>query len=253
MRATKPRRAWRPVVAVEANGCGRRTATAAAAVQQCADAMNTVRSCIAAAYVLLIAFGSRATFTAVAATECCKPNSGGGGGVTAAGSTCRNGNRTFQAIETYGGGPCDDNVDAVPVRKCCPANQTYDPEVRFCRPATAVAAGPDETVDAAFRRLLLFEGRPFPPPAMVGYDFEPPKCASGYMLTDVPADDVRRLLDNVTETGRQPFPADHCFDLTSQWPPKLVARTCRPRDQYCRGNYTCANKCCRGDRMIVGV
>lgn len=207
--------------------------------------MNTVRSCIAS--VLLIVFGSRAT-SAAAATECCTYVSGGGGGGN--NNTCKIGNQTFQAIEMIGGGPCVNNVTAVTIRKCCASNRTYDTESRACSPTLAATGRDDKTVAAAFRRLLLTD-RLFPPSTVVGYNFESPMCANGYLLIDVQAEDVRQLLYNATTADQHSLPEDYCFDLTSPSSPELVARTCRPRDQYCHGHYTCANKCCRGDKIIV--
>lgn len=211
--------------------------------------MNTVRSCIAS--VLLIVFGSRAT-SAAAATECCTSVSGGGGGGNH--NTCKIGNQTFQAIEMIGGGPCVNNVTVLAVRKCCPSNQTYDAESRICSAAVAATGRDDETVvvAAAFRQLVLAD-RPLPPSTVVGYNFESPKCANGYLLIDVQAEDVRQLLHNATAADQHSLPEDYCFDLTSPASPELVARTCRPRDQYCHGDYTCANKCCKGDKMIVDL
>lgn len=218
---------------------------------QCANAMNTVRSCIAS--VLLIALGCRVTSTAATATECCTSVSDGGGGGN--NNTCKIGNQTFQAIEMIGGGPCVDNATTVTVRKCCASNRTYDTGSRVCGPAvTATGRDDNYTVAAAFRRLLLADRLPFPSPTMFGYNFEAPKCANGQLLIDVVrAEDVRQLLYNVTTTDRRSLPEDCCFDLTSPSSSELVARTCRPRDQYCHGGNTCANKCCKGDKMIVDL
>lgn len=242
------------VLRLAANGCENVAPAVDAATQpQCANTMNAVRSCltaVAAVVVVLLlvaAIGSRAI---VSAAVCCT--------ASGLGDVCLNGNRTFHAIETIGDGPCDDNVTAVPIRKCCPPDRTYDTESRFCRPADANASA----VASAFRRLLDLD-RPQQITTTVGYDYEPPKCVSGDVLVDVPADEVRQLLlispDNETDADRTPrvgfLSRSYCFDVTASGDrllPRLVARTCRPRRQHCRERYTCVNKCCKGDRMIVG-
>lgn len=210
--------------------------------------MKTVRSSFAAAAAvlgLLVFIGGfcRSAVGVVTATatvvECCDNSSDGG-------RPCRNGNRTFQAIEAIGGGRCDENAAATPVRKCCPPDQAYDPLVRFCR-TTA------DTDRHTFRRLLLLD-RLLPDTRItVGYDYDPPKCNGNDVLVDVPADEVRQLL-NATELVDSPVPGGYCFDSMTvvNASAALVARACRPRERYCRGRYTCVNKCCKGDRMIVG-
>lgn len=170
-------------------------------------------------------------------------------------ATCRIGNRTFHRVETIGGGSCANwsAADAASVRKCCAPEWTYDPEIRFCRPPAA--AGPHgDAADSAFRRMLLQRLYRLAPDdngttTVVGYDYEPPKCGATEVLVDLAADEVELL-------PRDGWPPPgYCFDLP--WSAndgrqqRLVARTCRARDQYCNGGgYTCANKCCRGDRMI---
>ncbi|XP_026821272.1 probable G-protein coupled receptor Mth-like 3 [Rhopalosiphum maidis] len=201
--------------------------------------MYTVRSCFAAVPLLLVvAIGC---WSAADAAVCCDSSSVAGGGV----ASCRNGNRTFYAIETIDGGTCDDNRTAVPVRKCCPPGRPYDPEMRFCGPA---GADGDEYRQRMMRRLR--DGfRAAADAAVVGYDYEPPKCDAAHVLVDVPAGGVSGLM-GAADASADGLPPGYCFDLTPS--EELVARTCRPRDQYCdRGRYTCVNKCCKGDRMIV--
>uniref|UniRef100_A0A2S2Q9I7 G-protein coupled receptor n=1 Tax=Sipha flava TaxID=143950 RepID=A0A2S2Q9I7_9HEMI len=218
--------------------------------------MTAVRSCFAAAVLsLVITYGpyhsgadDTVTATKVLFSACCtSPNDGK--------AACRIGNRTFHRIETIGDGSCANwsTAEVVPVSKCCAPEWTYDPDIRFCRPPAA--AGGDETVPLAFRRLLQRLYRLAPDDngttTTVGYDYDSPKCGATEVLVDLTADEVELL-------PRDGWPPpDHCFDLS--WSAdgggqqRLVARTCRPRDQYCSGGgYTCANKCCRGDRMIGG-
>ncbi|XP_025192466.1 uncharacterized protein LOC112592578 [Melanaphis sacchari] len=87
--------------------------------------------------------------------------------------------------------------------------------------------------------------------AAVGYDYEPPRCGAAHVLVDVPAGEVAGLMGEADRSAAGMLPPGYCFDLTPS--EELVARTCRPRDQYCDrgGRYTCVNKCCKGDRMIV--
>lgn len=205
--------------------------------------MNTVRSCFAAAaavLLLVVAIG----WSAADAAVCCNSSSvAGGGGVAVA--SCRNENRTFHTVETIGDGTCDDNRTAVPVRKCCPPDRPYDPEVRFCGPA---GADGDEYQRRMMQRLR--DGFPAAAAAvMVGYNYEPPKCDTAHVLVDLSVLEVRGLMEAANPSPVE-LPPGYCFDLTPS--DELVARTCRPRDQYCgRGRYTCVNKCCKGDRMIV--
>lgn len=203
--------------------------------------MNAVRSCLAATGTLLVvAIG----WSAADAAVCCNSSSvAGGGGVAVA--SCHNGNRTFHTVEAIGGGTCDDNQTAMPVRKCCPPNRPYDPKVRFC--GLAEADG-DEYQRRTMQRLR--DGFPaVSDVTMVGYNYEAPKCDTANVLVDVSAVEVRGLMEMADPSAAE-LPPGYCFDLTPS--NELVARTCRPRDQYCgRGRYTCVNKCCKGDRMIV--
>lgn len=226
--------------------------------QQSANAMTAVRSCFAAAAVLsFVATSGRHHLNAAAAaatdttaqvlfsTCCASPDDGE--------AACRTGNRTFHRVETIGGEPCANwpSAEVIPVRKCCAPEWTYDPEIRFCRPPAAGTDG--DAVAPAFRRLLQLDRLARPAgTAVVGYNYEPPKCGAADVLVDVAADELELLL-------RDGPPPSYCFDLPwsadsgHQQHGRLVARTCRPRDQYCSGGrYTCANKCCRGDRMIGG-
>ncbi|XP_060856632.1 probable G-protein coupled receptor Mth-like 3 [Metopolophium dirhodum] len=200
--------------------------------------MNTVRSCFAAIVSFLV-------FTigwwAADGVVCCNSSSvASGSGV----ASCQNENRTFHLVEAIDSGTCDDNRTAVPVRKCCPPGQSYDPEVRFCGPA---GADGDEYLRRMMQRLR--NGfRAMADAVMVGYNYEQPLCDPAYVLADVPAVEVRGLME--ADPSAVELPPGYCFDLTPS--DELVARTCRPRDQYCgRGRYTCVNKCCKRDRMIV--
>jgi len=200
--------------------------------------MNTVRLCFAASVAfLVVAIG----WSASDAVVCCNSSSVTNGLEVA---SCQNENRTFHTVEAIGGGTCDDNRTALPVRKCCPPGQPYDPEVRFCGPA-----GVDD--DEYLRRMMqrLRDGfRVVADAVIVGYDYEQPKCDATQVLVDVPAVEVRGLM----ETGPSAIvlPPGYCFDITPS--DELVARTCRPRDQYCgREGYTCVNKCCNRDQVYV--
>ncbi|XP_060857062.1 G-protein coupled receptor Mth2-like isoform X3 [Metopolophium dirhodum] len=201
--------------------------------------MNTVRLCFAATAVayLVVAID----WSAADAVVCCNSSSvTSGSGV----AFCQNENRTFHMVEAIGGGTCDDNRTALPVRKCCPPGQLYDPEMRFCRPA-----GADD--DEYLRRMMqrLRDGfRVVADAVMVGYDYEQPMCDAKQVLVDVPAVEVRGLME--AEPSAIELPPDYCFDMTPT--DELVARTCRLRDQYCgRDGYTCVNKCCKCDQMYV--
>ncbi|XP_060857061.1 G-protein coupled receptor Mth2-like isoform X2 [Metopolophium dirhodum] len=199
--------------------------------------MNTVRLCFAATAVayLVVAID----WSAADAVVCCNSSSvTSGSGV----AFCQNENRTFHMVEAIGGGTCDDNRTALPVRKCCPPGQLYDPEMRFCRPA-----GADD--DEYLRRMMqrLRDGfRVVADAVMVGYDYEQPMCDAKQVLVDVPAVEVRGLME--AEPSAIELPPDYCFDMTPT--DELVARTCRLRDQYCgRDGYTCVNKCCKCDQI----
>ncbi|XP_016658561.1 G-protein coupled receptor Mth [Acyrthosiphon pisum] len=128
-----------------------------------------------------------------------------------------------------------DNI--VPGRKCCPVDRLYDPEARFCK-----LSGTD--VDEYRQRLVNQLDHGFRVEANVSFNmtyYPLSYCNTTEVLVDVPAEEVRGLMEahpSPIELSR-----DYCFDLTPS--DELVARTCRPRDQYCdRGNYTCVNKCC---------
>ncbi|CAH1731186.1 unnamed protein product [Aphis gossypii] len=196
--------------------------------------MYTVRSCFAAVVPLLAAAAVGWSPSAADAAVCCD------GGAAA---SCRNGNRTFHAVEAIGVATCGDNRTAVPVRKCCPPGRPYDPEARFC-------GGPADGVEYRQRMARrLLDG--FRSAMVVGYDYEPPKCDAAHVLVDVSAAEVSGLMGGGADPSAVDLPSGYCFDVTPS--DELVARTCRPRDQYCRyrGRYACVNRCCKGDRMIV--
>ncbi|XP_060857066.1 G-protein coupled receptor Mth2-like isoform X2 [Metopolophium dirhodum] len=198
--------------------------------------MNTVRLRFADTVAfLVVAIG----WSAADAVVCCNSSSvTSGGGV----AYCQNENRTFHTVEAFDGGACDDNQTALPVRKCCPPGQLYDPEVRFCGPA-----GEDD--EEYLRRMMqrLRDGfRVVADAVMVGYDYEQPKCNATQVLVDVPAVEVRGLME--ADPSAIVLPPGYCFDMTPS--DELVSRTCRPRDQYCgRDGYTCVNKCCKHDQI----
>eukprot|EP00102_Acyrthosiphon_pisum_P011401 XP_008180115.1 PREDICTED: uncharacterized protein LOC103308473 isoform X2 [Acyrthosiphon pisum] len=201
--------------------------------------MNTVRSCFAATVAfLVVAIGWWPTNAVI----CCNSSLVANGGEDIV-KTCRNKNRTFHMIETING-TCDGNQTAFPVWKCCPPGQQYDPEVRFCGPA-----GADD--DDYRRRMIqrLWDGfQEASDAVMVGYDYEQPKCNATQLLVDVPAVEVRGLME--AQSSAIEFPPDYCIDLTPS--DEMVARTCRPRDQYCgRDGYTCVKKCCKRNQMYV--
>lgn len=222
------------VVAAVTDGTG--SARTAADAGQCANAMTAVRSCCAVAAILSVAVSLE---WPAASSVCC----------TGTGVVCpKTGNRTFHTVVTFGGAPCDDGTAnaAAAVLKCCPPDRQYDPAGRSCRrPADPDAAA------AAFRRIV-FTLRRFRSLTAAGFAHEPPKCDAGSVLADVPVDET-------AGPDGTPNPAlDYCLDL--KWTPdgggespaeELVARACRPRDRYCRGRYTCANKCCRLGKMLV--
>lgn len=206
--------------------------------------MNTVRSCLAAsALALLLAVAADGlTVSSTAATDsvrvCCSTPDDDGDDRP----ICRYGNRTFHAVEIIGDGPCPEpnSADADnlrPVWKCCSADQAYDPGTRSCRPA-------DRAV-AEFRRLMATQLSSDRIPGAVlgvGYEREPPRwCPDGHVL-----------VDGLVAAGRPPSSNGHdCFDVTPPPAPRLVNRTCQPRDQHCgNGRYTCVNKCCKGYKII---
>eukprot|EP00102_Acyrthosiphon_pisum_P020380 XP_016657590.1 PREDICTED: G-protein coupled receptor Mth2 isoform X6 [Acyrthosiphon pisum] len=198
--------------------------------------MDTVRLCFAANIAFLVV---AIDWSAADAVVCCNSSSVvSGGGVP----SCQNENRTFHTVEAIGGGTCDDNQTVLPVRKCCPPGQPYDPEVRFCGPA---GADDDEYLRRMMQRLRD-ESRVVAEAVVVGYDYEQPKCDATQLLVDVPAVEVRGLME--AQSSAIELPPDYCFDLTPS--DELVARTCQPRDQYCgRDGYTCVNKCCEPDQI----
>ncbi|CAI6355806.1 unnamed protein product [Macrosiphum euphorbiae] len=205
--------------------------------------MNIVRSCFAAIVAfLVVAVGWSATDAVV----CCNSSSVGVGDGLGFGfevTNCQNENRTFHTVEAIGGGTCDDHRTAVTVRKCCPPGRPYDPEVRFCGPSGADGG---ENLRRMNQRLWG-RFRVAADSMMVGYYFMPPTCNDTQVLVDVPAVEVSRLME--VEPSAVELPPDYCFDLTPS--DELVARTCRPRDQYCgKGNYTCVNKCCMADHIM---
>lgn len=218
---------------------------------QCANAMNAVRSCCAAAVPLLTILGWHAT-TAASLSVCCTGSGSGG-------YACpKTGNRTFHRVEAVNGTPCNDGTadSATPVQKCCPPERTYDPDERVCHPAD-----PNAT-DAAFRgHLLSLTG--FRHSTAIGYSYEPPKCDGDSVLVDVSVDDAFGRLARDGGGDTTPPPAnrttavpDYCLDLSwtssADKEPELLARACRPRELHCRGRYTCANKCCMLGRMMFG-
>ncbi|CAI6349133.1 unnamed protein product [Macrosiphum euphorbiae] len=120
--------------------------------------------------------------------------------------------------------------------KSCPVDRMYDPEGRFCRPA---GTGVDEYEQRLMNRLR--SGFRMAANVRLKSIYEwPPYCFSTDVLVDVPAEEVRGLME--AHQSQILLPMDYWFDLTPS--DELVAQTCRPRDQYCgRGNYTCVNKC----------
>ncbi|XP_008184661.1 uncharacterized protein LOC100162913 [Acyrthosiphon pisum] len=200
--------------------------------------MNTVRSCLATTVAfLVVAIG----WWAADAVVCCKSSSVATVGEDVIAS-CQNKNRTFHMVEAIGGGTCDDNRTAVPVRKCCPLGQTYDLSLDFCKPAELDG-------DAQSRRMmqkLRDVSRELDDAVMVGYNYGQPLCDAGYVLIDLP---IKELLMESYRSGFGFLPGS-CFDLTPS--DELVALTCRTRDLYCgRGRYKCVPKCCKHNQMIV--
>jgi len=130
-----------------------------------------------------------------------------------------------------------DNI--VPARKCCAMDRIYDPEVRFCsRPAG---------YGSKFERRMLKVKVAANTVLDISYNGRL-HCNATEVLVDVPAVEVRGLME--VHPSPIELSPNYCFDLTPS--KELVARTCRPRDQYCgRGNYTCANKCCDPGYILV--
>ncbi|CAI6354792.1 unnamed protein product [Macrosiphum euphorbiae] len=76
--------------------------------------MNTIRSCFAAIVAFLVV---EIDWSVADAVVCCNSSSvSSGSGV----AYCQNENQKFHTVEAIGGGTCDDNRTALPVRKCCP-------------------------------------------------------------------------------------------------------------------------------------
>ncbi|XP_060869450.1 G-protein coupled receptor Mth-like [Metopolophium dirhodum] len=123
-----------------------------------------------------------------------------------------------------------DNI--VPARKCCEMDRIYDPEVRFCSRPTGQGSKFERSrlnVKVAANTVLdMFYDKRL-------------HCNATEVLVDVHAVEVRGLME--AHTSPIELPPNYCFDLTPS--DELVARTCRPRGQYCgRDDYTCVNKCC---------
>ncbi|CAI6344034.1 unnamed protein product [Macrosiphum euphorbiae] len=148
-------------------------------------------------------------------------------------------------VVAIGGRVTSSMNNTVRVRKCCPVDRMYDPEARFCR-----LVGTD--VDEYEQRLMNRLRRGFRVEAYetlkIYHDVQL-YCIDGEeVLIDVPAEEMPGLME--AHPSPIVLPSGYCFDLTPS--DKLVARTCRPRIQYCgRGKYTCVNKCCdNGDIMV---
>ncbi|CAI6356682.1 unnamed protein product [Macrosiphum euphorbiae] len=171
-----------------------------------------------------------------AAVVCCNSSSvaSGGGDVVA---SCQNKNRTFHTVHAIGGGTCDDNRTAVPIRKCCPLGQSYDAIKNVCRPY-----GVDG--DEQIRRMmsLLRYLRLVPDAGMVGYNYEGLPCDYPYELLRQP--DILYVL---LKSKPSKFPEERCFDLSPSG--ELVGGLCM-RGEHCLNN-TCVHRCCKGDQMIV--
>lgn len=227
----------RVVAATATDGTG--SARTDADAGQCVNAMTAVRSCCAVAAVLSVA--AALEWPAASSSVCC----------TGTGVVCpKTGNRTFHTVVTFGGTPCDNSTAAAAtaVCKCCPPDRRYDPAGQSCRRSD------DPDAAAAAFRLIVFSLHRFRSLTAVGFAHEPPKCDAGSVLADVPVDETAG-----PDRAPNPSASDYCLDL--KWTPaggdessveELVARACRPRDQYCRGRYTCANKCCKFGKILVG-
>jgi len=200
--------------------------------------MNTVRLCFATTVAFLVVAIS---WSAADAVVCCNSSSVTSGGED---KLCQNENRMYHMVEAFDSGTCDDNRTALPVRKCCPPSQPYDPEVRFC----GLAGADDDEYLRRMMQRLRDRFRVVADAVMIGYDYEQPKCNATQVLVDVLAVEVRELME--ADPSAIELPSDYCFDMTPT--DELVARTCRPRDQYCgRDGYTCVKKCCKHDQMYV--
>jgi len=86
---------------------------------------------------------------------------------------------------------------------------------------------------------------------LVGYKYETPMCNVGQVLVDLYHNEIHSLKNEVN-LG---LPLDYCLDLTTS--DELVARACRPLEQYCsqnNNNYTCVKKCCNNyEALIIDV
>ncbi|XP_016662688.1 G-protein coupled receptor Mth-like isoform X2 [Acyrthosiphon pisum] len=137
---------------------------------------------------------------------------------------------------------CEDYI--VLGRKCCPSDRLYDPEMRFCRPHGTDVVEYEER----FINRLRYGFRIADNDLLNMTYYPPPYCNAMEVLVDMPAVEVRGLME--ANPSSVELPPDHCFDLTPS--DELVARGCRPHDQYCgRANYTCVNKCCGVGRIFV--
>lgn len=214
--------------------------------------MNTVRSCNAVSAMLLlftvagsniIVFAAVAKDTTNIVRVCCP-------GVSD--SVCRYANRTFHTVGIIGGSgdekcpvPYGFGTDAPQlIRKCCPPDRAYDPETRYCRVADD---GSDSATDfqELMMTMLLPQDRTRDKATVFGLVYGPPTCHDGDVLIDV--------VSEPTTVGSLLTDDFNCLDVTPQPTRQLVTRKCRPNVQYCGeggGRYTCANKCCKGYRMI---
>jgi len=148
-------------------------------------------------------------------------------------------------VVTIGGIVASSMNNTMRARKCCPVDRMYDPEARFCR-----LVGTD--VDEYERRLMNRLRRGFRVAAdetlEISFEVQLYCFDEEKVLVDVPAEELPGLME--AHPSPIVLPSGYCFDLTPS--DQLVARTCRPRDQYCgRGNYTCVNKCCDNGDIFV--
>ncbi|CAI6343845.1 unnamed protein product [Macrosiphum euphorbiae] len=148
-------------------------------------------------------------------------------------------------VVAIGGRVASSTNNTVEVRKCCPVGRMYDPEARFCRP---VGMDVDEYQERLMNRLRRgFRVAADETLEMFHYS-QLYWTDEEDVLVDVPAEEMPGLME--ANRSLIELSSGYCFDLTPS--DELVARTCRPRDQYCgRGKYTCVNKCCdNGDIMV---
>ncbi|XP_003242344.1 uncharacterized protein LOC100574667 isoform X1 [Acyrthosiphon pisum] len=133
-------------------------------------------------------------------------------------ASCRNQHQLYHMAQALGHGMCDDNRQAVPVRKCCAPGQSYDPKVGFCRPAVV-----DSYVH--LRRMIQRvrdESLALDGDVIVGYNYGQPPCYNNEVLVDVPTVILRLHLE--VHSSVLELPPGYCFDLTPS--DDLVARTC---------------------------